>query len=158
MYANDNVILEPLTDLDAEVLYGIYSHPMLIANLGERAFLPEETPLEFTRRMVSLCNLIFTIRLKEFPQRVVGDCALHHWKGEKHEVAIGGSLLPECWGKGLMQSAFELLTVIAKNELGATTLLAATGTGNHRAIRLLEKMGFRKNEVNEEDTVMRKEI
>jgi len=57
-----------------------------------------------------------------------------------------------------MQSAFELLTVIAKQDLGIRALLGPTKTRNHRAIGLVEKMGFRKHYVDDNETIMRKEI
>jgi len=61
--------------------------------------LANKTSTEFTRRIISLCEFIFTIRSKENPDRIVGDCALHHWNKETNEIVIGGSLYPEYWGK-----------------------------------------------------------
>lgn len=158
MYSNDKVILKHLTENDAEFFYNIYSHPQLTVNFDESPFLPNETPRGFTKRIISLCEFIFTIRPREYPDLIVGDCALHHWNKETNEVVIGGSLFPEYWGKGLMQSAFELLTIIAKQDLNIKTLLGPTKTRNHKAIRLVEKMGFEKHHVDDNDTVMRKEI
>ena len=158
MYSNNKVILEHLTADNADFFYNIYSHPQLIVNFDESPFLPNETSIEFTNRIISHCEFIFTIRLIENPQLIVGDCALHHWNKETNEIEIGGSLLPEYWGQGLMQSAFELLTVIAKQDLGIKILLGPTKTRNHKAIRLVEKMGFKKYQVDKYDTVMRKEI
>lgn len=158
MYSNDKVILEQLTENDADFFYDINSHPQLTVNYDESPFLPNETPREFTKRIISLCEFIFTIRQKENPELIVGDCALHHWNKETNEIVIGGSLFPTYWGKGIMQSAFELLTVIAKQDLDIKTLLGPTKTRNHKAIRLVEKMGFKKHQVDDNDTMMRKEI
>jgi ribosomal-protein-alanine N-acetyltransferase len=158
MYSNDKVVLEPLKDEDADFFYNLYTYPELIIDLGGSPFLTGETPTGFTRRIASLCEFIFTIRPKEHPDLMVGDCALHHWNKEAGEISIGGALVPECWGTGLMQSAFELLTVIAKQELGVKTLIGQTKTGNHKAIRLAEKMGFIKYSVDADETIMRKEI
>ena len=158
MYSNDKVILEPLTENDADFFYGIYSHPQLTVNFDDSPFLPNETPSEFTKRIISICEFIFTIRPKENRDLIVGDCALHHWNKETHEIVIGGSLFPEYWGLGLMQSAFELLTAVAKQELGVKTLLGPTKTRNFKAIRLVEKMGFHKDKVDQNDTIMRKDL
>ena len=158
MYSNDKVILEHLTENDADFFYKIYSHPQLIVNFDENPFLPNETRAEFTKRIISLCEFIFTIRPIEHPDLIVGDCALHHWNKETNEIVIGGSLFPEYWGKGFMESAFQLLTVIAKQELGVKILLGPTKTRNHKAIRLVEKMGFIKYQVDDNDTIMRKEL
>lgn len=158
MYSNKKVKLEKLTENDADIFYEIYSHPQLTINFDESPFLANETPTEFTKRIISLCEFIFTIRLTENPDIIIGDCALHHWNKETNEIVIGGSLIPEYWGKGLMQSAFELLTMIAKQDLGIKTLLGPTKTRNHKAIRLVEKMGFEKHQVDGNDTIMRKEL
>lgn len=158
MYSNNKVILEQLTENDSDFFFDIYSHPQLIENFDESPFLPDETSTEFTKRIISLCEFIFTIRPKEHPDLIIGDCALHHWNKETSEIVIGGSLFPEYWGKGLMQSAFELLTVVAKQDLGVKILLGPTKTRNFKAIRLVEKMGFEKHQVDDNDTIMRKEL
>lgn len=158
MYSNNKVILEQLTENDADFFFDIYSNPQLTENFDESPFLPNETAVEFTKRIILLCELTFTIRPKENPDLIVGDCALHHWNKETSEIVIGGSLFPEYWGKGLMQSAFELLTVVAKQDLGVKILLGLTKTRNFKAIRLVEKMGFEKHQVDDNDTIMRKEL
>lgn len=158
MLSNDKVILQKLTLKDAGFFYEIYSHPALTVNFDERPFLPDETATEFTERIISICEYIFTIRPTGKPGLIIGDCALHHWDKQKSEIVIGGSLFPEHWGKGYMQAAFELLTEIAKQELGVKTLLGPTKTRNTKAIRLVEKMGFIKYQTDERDTIMRKEI
>lgn len=157
-YSNDNVILEQLTENNADFFYDIYSHPQLRVNFDENPFLPNESPKEFTNRIISLCEFIFTIRQRENPDLIIGDCALHHWNKETNEIVIGGSLYPEYWGQGLMRSAFDLLTIIAKQDLGIKILLGPTKTRNFAAIRLVEKMGFQKHQVDDNDTIMRKEI
>lgn len=57
-----------------------------------------------------------------------------------------------------MQSAFEQLTVIARQNLSVKTLPGQTKTRNHQAIRLVEKTGFRKYLVDNEDTIIRKAL
>lgn len=158
MDSKRKVILEQLTVNDAVFFYGIYSHPQLTVAFDGSPFLPNETPAEFTERISSLCEFIFTIRPADAPDLLIGDCALHHWDRENKEIAIGGSLLPEYWGMGYMQAAFELLIKIAKQELGVKTLLGETKTSNRQAIRLVEKMGFVIQRTDGMDTLLRKEI
>ncbi|MEZ0453686.1 GNAT family N-acetyltransferase [Sphingobacterium thalpophilum] len=155
---NDQVVLCPLTEADADFFYAIYSHPQLAVNFDESPFLENETAIGFTKRIISVCEYNFTIRSTENPQIIIGDCALHHWDQTTEQIAIGGSLLPEYWGKGFMQAAFGLLFLLAKENLGVKSIVAVTTTRNHKAIRLAEKMGFKKIEANEVDTVLRKEL
>ncbi|HMR83145.1 MAG TPA: GNAT family N-acetyltransferase [Niabella sp.] len=112
MLSDKKVILNHLTVKDAYFFYKLYAHPELIVNFDESPFLQNETPVQFTERIISHCEYIFTIRPADHPNLVIGDCALHHWDKQKEEIVIGGSLLPEYWGKGYMQAAFELLTGI----------------------------------------------
>lgn len=158
MLSNNKVILKKLTVKDADVFFRIYTHPELMVNFDENPFLENETPIEFTERIISLCKYIFTIRPIDNPDLILGDCALHHWDKQNSEIVIGGSLFPEYWGKGYMQAAFELLIEISKQELGVKTLIGQTKTRNIKAIRLVEKMGFVKYKVDEQDTILRKEI
>lgn len=158
MYSNDKVILEQLTENDADFFYEIYSLPQLTVNFDESPFLPDETPIEFTKRIILLSEFIFTIRPITQLELIIGDCALHHWNKDTNEIVIGGSLFPAYWGKGFMQSAFELLAEFAKKESGVKALLGMTKTRNHKAIRLVEKMGFVKYQIDENEITMRKEL
>ncbi|RVT97214.1 N-acetyltransferase [Mucilaginibacter limnophilus] len=157
-YANDKVNLHQLSLADAESFYGLYQHPELAINFDECAFLPNETPKAFTGRIISLCECIFTIRMVNQSDLVIGECALHHLNQATNEITIGGSLYPEYWGKGLMLSAFGILANIASQEFGVKTLLASTKTKNSKAIRFAEKMGFTKYKVEGNETMMKKAI
>lgn len=61
MYSNEKVLLEQLTENDADFLYDIYSHPQITVNFDKSPFLPKE----FTNRIISQCEFIFTIRQRE---------------------------------------------------------------------------------------------
>ncbi len=158
MYSNRRVILEPLLGDDADFMYGLYSLPQLSENFDESLFLQNETPAEFTERIISMCEYIFTIRPADHPKLIIGDCALHHWNKQKREIEIGGSLLPEYWGKDYMQATFELLIIIAKQDLGVETIIGQTKLRNIKAIRIAEKMGFEKHQSGIQNTIMRKKI
>jgi len=155
---NDKVILKKLTESDADFLYNLYSKPELLINFDSSPFLPNETPQQFTNRIITACKYIWTIREVRNPEFVIGDCALHDWDKIKAEILIGGSLSPEYWGQGIMQSSFELLIKLSKEHLGVKILLGQTKTRNLKAIRLMERMWFEKITVDEQDTFMRKVI
>lgn len=158
MLSNKTVILQDLTINDADHFYKLYQHPAITASLEGGIFLPHETPVAFTSRIISLCNYIFTIRLKQEPAFIIGDCALHHFNKENRSVEIGGSLLPEYWGKGLMQSAFELAINLAKEQLNVVTIMGRTHWQNEKAIRLVEKMGFVKHRMDGTAVIMQKTL
>lgn len=158
MWSNGKVTLRRLTTADSDFLSDIYNHPALVENLGGSAVLPNETPGQFADRIISSCVFIFTIRLPSTPDRIIGDCALHHWDPQNRTIEVGGSLFPEYWGQGYMEAAFELLTEIAKQELGVKTLMGITKTKNTQALRFAQKLGFVIYSADEHNTMIRKEI
>jgi ribosomal-protein-alanine N-acetyltransferase len=143
------VILQPLTDDDAQAFFNLYFSEK------EDAVLPEETPLQFTRRIISLCEIIWTIRLSSEPDTIIGDCALHHWDSKTGEIQIGGSLYPEYRGHGYMAAAFEQAIAHARHQLGVRIITGHTTTNNHSAIKLVQKLGFVKSHEDDEDTVLK---
>lgn len=91
VFSKSNIILKQLSNDDALMFYHLY-HPEA-KNAGSRA----KTPLEFTRHIIELCNEIYSIRLADHPNEIIGDCALHDWNAAKREIEIGGMLLPGYW-------------------------------------------------------------
>jgi ribosomal-protein-alanine N-acetyltransferase len=64
---------------------------------------------------------------------------LNHCRSE-----IGYSLLPEFWGKGLMNETFSKLIDFGFEQLGLHSIEANVNPGNKNSIKLLERVGFRK--------------
>ncbi|PWV46455.1 ribosomal-protein-alanine N-acetyltransferase [Chitinophaga sp. S165] len=145
---NDTILLHPLTEKDAAVYYQLYCE-----RADEQPFLPDETPWAFTTRILNLCNCLFTIRLRDRPEIIIGDCALHDWNQKNKEIEIGGSLFKAYQGKGYMQSTFTLLMEYAGKHYQAKKIIGKTQADNNHAIRLVEKLGFQK-EKEEGNVVM----
>ncbi|GAB3923318.1 GNAT family N-acetyltransferase [Mucilaginibacter myungsuensis] len=149
--AGTNIILQPLTLSDADAFFGLY-----FPTDGEPD--TNESPEVFTRRIMSLCERIFTIRTIERPDDIIGDCALHHWDTETKSVEIGGSLKPEYWGRGIMASAFGMLSEIAVKELRVASLVAKTETGNVKALAFAQKFGFVEAGVKDGQVILHKKL
>lgn len=144
----DTLRLKLVSDKDAPVYYKLYTE-----RIQEHPFLPDETPLAFTHRILGLCNVLFTIRLSNQPEVIIGDCALHDWDRENNEIEIGGSLFKAYQGKGYMQAAFGLLIEYAEEHYRVKKIIGKTQVGNHPAIRLVEKLGFQKGK-EESNTIL----
>lgn len=135
----DNIILKQLSDEDALGFYHLYNpeaapgHPVT----------GTKTPLEFTRHIISLCNMIFSIRMAADPGVIIGDCALHDRDEVEGEIEIGGTLVPAYWGEGVMKTAFELLIVRAQQQYPVDKIIAKTEQENLNAIKFAQKMGFK---------------
>lgn len=145
-----HLILQPLTILDKEAFYSLYRQINLITD--------NETPLEFTRRIISACNIIWAIRLKNNAADIIGDCALHHFDRQKGEIQIGGSLLPLHQRKGYMTEAFQLVQNYAQTYFKVKHLLGVTTIDNYAAVSLAEKSGFVKHSVVNETIILKKSL
>lgn len=134
----NHIILKPLSDEDALAFYGLYNPDSIPAH----PVTGDKTPLEFTRHIILSCNDIYTIRLRNDSGVIIGDCALHDWDELKGAIEIGGTLLHEYWGKGIMKVAFELLIARAQQQYLVDKIIAKTEMENIKAIKFAQKMGF----------------
>lgn len=134
------ILLKPLMIRDSESFYRLYKHPEV--NHGREPFLTGESPLEFTTRIIAACVEIYTIRLAEDKETLIGDCALHDPDYQAGSLEIGGSLLPAFQRKGYMQEAFRLLEQRTKEIYGMRSLIARTEKDNRSAIMLMNKLGY----------------
>jgi len=137
---NARILLKPLTMADANSFYALYKNPGV--NHGREPFLPNESAIEFTSRLMAACVEIYTIRLAEQEETIIGDCALHDPDYQQREIEIGGSLLPAFQGKGYMREAFRLLEQRARGHHHMQYLITKTEHNNKSAARLMEKLGY----------------
>ncbi|MBE9583531.1 GNAT family N-acetyltransferase [Mucilaginibacter sp. JRF] len=150
MLRSDRLILVPLTDQDAEAYYKLYEHT--------DAILANETATDFTNRIISACNIVWGIRLISNKDIIIGDCALHHFDTEHNEIQIGGSLLPAYQHQGYMREAFELVLNYAQNSIDVKTIYGVTTPDNIAAIKLVEKLGFIKQDTNSDTLILKKSL
>ena len=140
--SGNGVELHVLTHADNHALYNLYAELAAYDGSSESAIQPDETAECFTKRVVSMCEMLWTIRLTDNPGTVVGDCALHHWNRETREIEFGGSLAPSYWGNGIIGAAFQLVATFAKKSYDITAMRCSTSSSNYPACRFAEKMGF----------------
>jgi len=117
---------EPIALSDGKVLLKVLTHAdnqAFFQLQGEISEIPaNETAECFAKRMVSLCEMLWTIRLVEHPDAIIGHCALHQWNRDLHEIAFGGSLISAHRGQGILAAALELVTAFAKTTYAVNTL------------------------------------
>jgi len=85
----------------------------------------------------------FAIALVE-TNHLIGDCALHTLLNEPRIVEIGFTLAEEYQGKGYASEAVRALLSYAFNSLGKHKVIAFTDVRNEKSIRLLERVGMRR--------------
>jgi len=151
---NEMLLLKPLTSADSEAYYGLYSNSKTIERYDQPPIRLNETPVAFTNRILASCDFIWTIRFQSTPEEIIGDCALHDWDKANGRIEIGGSLSPAYWGMNLMKQAFELIIDFAVQSLKIQLFIGRTSPLNSQAIRLVEKLGFSKEAVVDNDQVL----
>lgn len=155
--SNKQLLLKRLTEKDAIAFHSLYFQKD--GQEGEKVESKENSrAFEFTENIISQCNDIFTIRTPVNPEKIIGDCALHHWNKQKNEIEIGGSLLPEYWGKGLMATAFLLLIPYAQQIYTINKDVANTTVENINALKFAKKLGFRIVGTMENNVLLEKDL
>jgi len=151
------IVLKEMSIGDSDSFYRLY--------FGDKSSVQDQTtgeqqmnPKQFAEHIMSLCNELFTIRTVENNHIIIGDCALHHWNKEEKKIEIGGSLLPDYWGKGIMSAAFVLLITLAKEKYQVNIMVAKTEITNLKALKFAEKLGFKKISMEGDNIVFEKEI
>lgn len=121
--------------------------------------VPNRTALtDFMKMLRSPSVFCWTVRLRLNPDTLIGVAALHHHNPEHKSMEIGGTLLPGFWGQGIMQEAFLALMNIAKDHFQVNYIFGKTQSVNLSAIRLVEKLGFTKWQIEAGETVFRKQL
>jgi [ribosomal protein S5]-alanine N-acetyltransferase len=76
--------------------------------------------------------------------RLIGRVGLSLVAPELHEAALWYILHRDCWGRGLMSEAAQRMLALGFAELGLHRIWADTDPRNAASIRLLEKLGMRR--------------
>lgn len=145
--ADDRVRLRQVVDSDAPALFDLFGDPAVARYLG----IPLLVDLDDARRMVD--EIVDGARSGELLQwgltadgddRLVGACMLARisWPSERAEVgfAIGAAH----WGRRLASAAVPLVIEHAFDALGFHRLEADVDPRNEASLRLLERLGFRR--------------
>ena len=150
--SDHRLILKVLTQGDAVQFHALYRYARQDA-VGQH-----EDAGQFAQRIAAKCEMIWTIRLAQQPETIIGDCALHDWDASAREFAFGGSLLPEYQGQQVMGDAFSLVAAFARAGYGARSMICYTSPVNLRAIRFAEKQGFIRCHSTVDSVVLRKAL
>lgn len=150
---SDRLLLTPLTAMEEAFIYILYSDPQILASYRQPPIPFKKESLQFIERITLPDNFVWLITLKATHEKL-GICALHHWDKNHSVLEIGGTLLPEFWGMGIMQEAFNSLIPFASTELNIKTIIAKTEPANKKAIHMALKMGFKEVSNVDEETVL----
>jgi len=140
--------LRPLTAADAESLFRYRSHPEVSryqgwepTSLGEASrFIAELLGIE-PNTPGSWFQLGIFLRHSGV---LVGDCGLHFPQGLDHEAEFGISLAPSAQGRGYATEALVAVFELLFSAFGKRRIFASVDPRNTGSIRLLERLGMRR--------------
>lgn len=139
------VILRWLTADDVDALHEIFSDPEVARFLA----IPRQPDREATERFLDDIHEGYrTSTLYQWgvenAGRVVGTCTLGGLDWENRRAEIGFALARAAWGQGLMPDALTALIDHAFDGLQLHRIEADVDPRNTASLRLLERLGFRR--------------
>jgi RimJ/RimL family protein N-acetyltransferase len=82
--------------------------------------------------------------IEKATQQIIGDLGIHFLNPENEQVEIGFTLRKEKQGKGFAAEALHEVISYLFKDLKKHRITASIDPANHSSIRLVEKLGFRK--------------
>jgi RimJ/RimL family protein N-acetyltransferase len=135
--------LSPLSEADWPCFLALRRDPQVTRFMGEQ--LSEEAiRLKFNSR---LGGSVFIIR--DRLGEALGDAGLQISSANSQEADIGYALLPQVQGKGYAQEAVSAVCEYGFRSLGLSAINAWVLAENSSSVRLLEKLGFVREQVLE---------
>ncbi len=143
------VKLRWLTDHDVPAIFSIFGDPEVarywgfakLSDLAAGAALLAEIHKEFRS------GTLFQWGVEAADGHLVGTCTLARIDLSNRRAELGFALGRAFWGRGYMAAALTVLLEFAFGRLGLHRVFADTDPRNARSIRLLERLGFRREGV-----------
>ncbi len=143
----EQVRLRWLTVSDVHSLYSIFSDPKVmrywsslpLENITAAEKLLEEIHNYFEKRVLFQWGVA-----RQADDCVIGTCTLFHIDTDNRRAEIGYALGSEFWGNGYMREALTLLINFCFSNLNLHRLEADVDPQNTSSIKVLERLGFRK--------------
>ncbi|PFO09377.1 ribosomal-protein-serine acetyltransferase [Bacillus sp. AFS076308] len=149
IYARSNrLILRQFSQKDVESFYLYRSSPEVAKFQSWENYQYHDAEVFVRKQSKSMPDqpgtwFQFAIALVE-TNHLIGDCALHTLLNEPRIVEIGFTLAEEHQGKSYASEAVRALLSYAFNDLGKHKVIAFTDVRNEKSIRLLERVGMRR--------------
>jgi len=143
----DRLVLRDVQPGDAAQFFKIRSDAQVMAYMDRPLFqsLDEaeklvDSSIEGNTKKRSV-NWVITEKGRDI---LIGYVAFWRWVKEHFRAEIGFALFPGYWGKGFMSEALEAAIGFGFGKMGLLSIEANVNPGNAASIKLLEKLGFKK--------------
>jgi RimJ/RimL family protein N-acetyltransferase len=130
---------------DAPFLVGLLNQPSFLANIGDRGVRDVDDAHRYLREGPMALYEKFGFGLWHVARRAdgaaIGICGLLR-RDILPDVDLGYAFVPEYWGQGYAFEAAQATLQHALRKFGLTRVIGVVSPGNHRSIRVLEKLGM----------------
>lgn len=140
------VRLRWLTEADAPALLGIFGDPQVTRYWGFATLRGEGDAAELIAGIHGgfLAGTLYQWGLENREGELVGTCTLSRIDRANRRAELGFALGRAHWGRGYMADALPAVITFAFERLGLHRLHADTDPRNAASIRVLERLGFRR--------------
>lgn len=90
--------------------------------------------------------------------KLIGTCGYYAWNKEACKAEIGYDLEPLFWGQGIMNEALSEMLRFGFEEMNLNRIQVKAAPYNERSIRLIRRLGFRKEGVMRDNFIFKGEL
>ena len=136
--------LRKIEPRDIHAAFAGLSHPQVIAHYGVSYASLEATAeqMHWFEQIVSDGSGIWWAIATAADDQMIGACGFNDWQPEHHRIDLGYWLLPDYWGRGIMQRALPPILRHAFTLMNVHRVHADVEPENLASIHLLRKLGF----------------
>lgn len=142
----DRLILRRLSTDDAEFILKLVNEPSWLRFIGDKGVRSIADARDYILKgpVESYERFGFGLYLVELKENgtPIGICGLIKRESLK-DVDLGFAFLPKFWGNGYAYESASAVMAYGKSALGLNRIVAVTTPDNHSSIKVLEKLGFR---------------
>lgn len=143
----DRLILRQMTPADVNDLLRHFGNPEVVRFIDAQPIKTLDQANEWLRWMGSFFSASDGLRWgveRKTTGEFIGSAGLHSWNREANYAEIGYDLTPPHWGQGYATEVAQAIIEFAWEQMKLNRIEADVVSGNIASIRVLEKLGFRR--------------
>ncbi len=141
----ERFLLRPLSINDNNEIFLIRSDERVLRYTAMEKALTIDDAREFIKKIdngIAEGEFLYWAIVYSGKEKLAGTICLWNFDEEKTIAEIGYALLPEYFGKGIMQEIIPTIISHGFKQLGLQTILGGVHPGNVKSVQLLKKFGF----------------
>jgi ribosomal-protein-alanine N-acetyltransferase len=144
---SEHYVLNNIIEANPQQLFDLYSHPEVIRYIDMPPLKSLADAQNYIFKAVDLFEkkqkVVWAIYNKE-QKDLLGIIRLYGINREHHFANIGFELNRQYWGKGIISECLQVVLNFLFTQIQFNRIEAQTFVGNERSIRLLERLGFKR--------------